>query len=455
MNDFDKYFSIEVENLKMQVWLKVYESDRVSLRDIVSELKSRNIVFGINKPLLKEITENNFPAGKYLIAEGTTPIVGENSTIECMVPITPPPPDININNESNKYFPIRITNVRKGQRLFRFIKATLGAPGYNVFGEEVPPTAGKKISFLKGKNTDYSDDEKNYLIATKDGNFVYEGHQCYIETNYEVDGDLSTVNGKIIEFCGNLIVQGDIRIGVTLKVDGNLTVMGAVEDASIECGGNVDIKGGILGSGTGKVVANGDVSFLHAYNYTVKSRSSIKVGKIAMNCDLTAKIIDSPRASICGGSTLAFKKIEIQDLGRERYAKTTVALGGKLNHMILSNERDAEILSISRKFQLSETKLGTLNQATTNRTLTREQEEGIYSIQLVCEQLNNLLNQRKQEKEELRNELKDLILKLIVNGTIYENVNLMMNDIDIPIIESVTNTTFNEKNYRITMKKNY
>jgi uncharacterized protein (DUF342 family) len=185
------------------------------------------------------------------------------------------------------------------------------------------------------------------------------------------------------------------------------------------------------------------------------SRASIIIGKITMNCNLTSLNIESPRGSICGGSTLAFKKIEVQNLGRERYSKTTVALGGKLNHMILSNERDAEIASILRKFQLCESKLENLNRATNNRILTREQEEGIYSVRFAYEQLHDLLYRRKHEKEELQHELRGISLKLLVHGTVYENVHLIMNDVDIPIVENVNNITFTEKDHKITRGKSF
>jgi len=449
-----KNFEIKIQNFKTQVWLHVYQSENVSLKDIMIELKNQGISFGLNKLILKRLTEENFPYGEYLIAEGSTPINGEDARVECMVTITPPPLEVAINSESSNYFPVRITNVRKGQRLFRITKSTEGVPGYNVFGEEIPAIKGKNTYFTKGRNIDY-DEGQNYLIATKDGNFVYEGSDAHVETDYYVNGDLSIVNGQLIEFYGNLIVQGDIRIGITIKVDGNLTVNGAVEDAVIECGGTVDVKGGFRGNGRGRVVSDGDIKFLHGHNYTITSRSNMIIGKIAMNCNLTAKSIESPMGSICGGSTLAFKKIEIQSLGRESYSKTTVAIAGKLNHMILSNERDTEISNILRKVQLCESKLSYLSKTKDNRALSRDQEENIYVVKLAYEQLNDLLYKRRHEKEELQHELRGISLKLLVHGTIYESVHLMMNDIDIPIVENVSNVMFTEKDYRITRGKNF
>jgi len=447
-------FEIKVQNFKTQVWLQIYQSENVSLKDILVELKNQGINFGLNKLILKRITEENFPVGEYLIAEGSTPINGEDARVECMVTITPPPLEATISSESSNYFPVRITNVRKGQRLFRFIKETGGVPGYNVFGEEIPITKGKNTYFTKGRNTDY-DEEQNYLIATKDGNFVYEGSNAYVETDYHVNGDLSTINGQLIEFYGNLIVQGDIRLGITVRVDGNLTVMGSVEESVIECGGNVEIQSGFRGGGRGKVIADGNIKFSHANDYTIISQSKIIIGKIAMNCNLTAKSIESPGGSICGGSALAFKKIEIRNLGRESYSKTTVTIGGKLNQLALYKERDVEIANILKKVQLCEIKLSHLNQAQDNRTLSREQEEGIYSVRFAYEKLNDLLVKKKQEKEELQNELKDIVRRLIAHGTIYESVHLLMNDIDIPIVENVSNVTFTEKDYRITRGKNF
>jgi uncharacterized protein (DUF342 family) len=212
----------------------------------------------------------------------------------------------------------------------------------------------------------------------------------------------------------------------------------------------VDVKVGLRGSGSGKITADGDVSFLHAHNYTVVSRSTIKIEKMAMNCNLTAKSIDSPTAMICGGSTLAFKKIEVRDIGKENYSKTTITIGGKLNDMILSNERDMEIANILRKIHLCKVKIESLNGIAITQTLTRAQEEEAYSFQNTFEQLNDLLEKRKEEKETLRKELRGISLKIIVHGTIYETVHLVMNDVDVNVLESISSIMFTEKDYRIT-----
>jgi uncharacterized protein (DUF342 family) len=422
--------------------------------DIMNELMEKMIIFGINKPLLKKLTENSFPVGEYLIAEGTVAVNGKDSRVECMVKITPPPLEVDIENENNKYFPIRITNVRKGQRLLRLTKATSGTPGYNVFGESIACLPGKNLPFTRGKNTAYSDDEKNYLIATENGNFVYDEYHLEVESDYNVNGDISTLNGQVIECYGNLIVQGDVRVGVTLKVDGNLTVMGSVEEVVIECGGNVDVKVGLHGGkGFGKIIAYGDVSFFHGNNHNVISRSTIKIGKMAMNCNLTAQSIDSPKALICGGSTLAFQKIEVYELGKENYAKTTVTLGGKLNNMILSNEREAEIGNLLRQVHLCNNKLEYLIRVTSNLPLTPQQEEGMHLVQHAYEQLNDLLDRRKEEYEKLRSDLRGINLKLIVRGTIHETVHLVMNDLDVKIFESISGVIFTEKNYRIIRER--
>ena len=449
----DKNFSIEIHNTDMEAWLSIYDSERISLMAIRDDLTEMGIVYGIDENTLKKIEDNNFPKGQYLIAKGLLQVNGEDSRVECLIDMTPPM--VSTENVSSRYFHVRLTNVRKGQRLLRFTSATEGTPGVNVFGQEVLPTEGKASPFPRGLNTAYDNEEEPmYLIAAKSGNFVYEKDQIRVEPEYKIVGDVSTVNGKLVEFYGDLIVQGDVRVGVTLKVDGNLTVTGIVEDADIECGGSVDVKGGFRGSGIGKLFAYGTVTFFHGSNYTITSRASIKVSKIAMNCNLTAKYIDSPIASICGGKVIAFTYIEVLELGKEEYTKTTVELASKITKMKLFAELDKEIEALSEKIKFCSEKVKHFKRLTANKQISRQQEEGIFSFQHTLDALNEVWDKRVKERDKLREETNKMLPKIIVNGTVFDNVKLSIKDITLENVAHMRKLTFYEKDQEIINVRN-
>jgi uncharacterized protein (DUF342 family) len=436
----------------MEAYLSIYSSGKASLDDIMNDLAAQGVVYGIDQQLLKKLEEDNFPKDQYLIATGLAPVHGENSTTECLITMAPPQSAESVG--SSRHFHIRITNVRKGQRLLRRIPATVGISGCNIFGEEVYAKDGENLSLPKGANTNYSDEEENYLIATKDGNFIYDKGQVRVETEYKINGDVSTSNGKTVECYGDLVIQGDIRVGVTIKVDGNLTIMGTVEDATIDCGGNVEIKTGLRGSGIGRLTAYGDISFFHGANYTIISRSSIRVGKIAMSCKLTAKYIDAPRASICGGKIIAFTYIEVLELGKAEYSKTIVEVGGKVNKMRLFGELNKEIEGISDKIELCKDKIKHFEKVIANRQLTVAQEEGIYLFHHTLEVLNDRFERRTKEREQLREELNKMMPKIIVNGLLDDHVKMTINDATIENVSDARNTTFYEKEHEIIRFKN-
>ena len=450
MAEGEKY-TVDVLNSGLEVWLSIYDSEGITLDDIKGKLEAQGIVYGIKDDLINKLVTDNFPVGQYIIAEGTQPINGEDSKVECLVEMAKP---LTAENIGSKYFHIKITNVRKGQRLLRIIPATEGTPGYNVFGEEKLHANGKTLASPRGANTGYLEEEPNYLVALKAGNFVYDPTQVRVESEYKIVGDLSTVNGKDVECYGDLIVQGDVKVGVTLKVDGNLTITGSVEDANIECAGNIDIKSGIRGSGLCKITAYGDVAFFHGNNYNITTRASVKVGKIAMNCNITAKYIDSPRAALCGGKLIAYTYIEVLDLGKEEFKRTTIELAGKVIKLRINGEIDKEIDELSDKVKLCKDKVAHFKRVTANKTLSREQDEGIYTFSHPLDLLSEILEKRIKEKGRLQDDMRKMAPKVIVNGFVYDNVRLTINNVNIQNLDKARNVTYYEKDGEIITVRN-
>jgi uncharacterized protein (DUF342 family) len=455
MSENPKYFSVELKEGNLQAWLKVYESSVLKLEDIVLELRTMNITVGLKGEYLKKLASERFPFGQYLIAEGKMPITGENARAECLVELTPEPPEIEIENEDSRYFPVRITNVRKGEKVVRFLPPTKGTPGVTVLGKEIPAMPGKALPLPKGLNTEFLDSNNNYLIASKNGNFEWDGTKAKVEPEYTVGGDLSIVNGETIEFYGSMTVTGDVKSGVTLKVGGDLTVYGTVEDVVIECDGNVAIKGGCFGSGRGKITAMGTIDINHAYNHAISTPKDILVHREVMNCQLSAKRILASYAAICGGSVFAQNTIEVKDLGKEQFSRTTVTIAGKYQLMEMFQTMEKEIEEMTSKVKVYKDEIFKLAKEKLNSTnFPVDKEDKLTNLRLEMDIINKSFSEKREYRDKLMVELKQSVPKLVVSGFIYTNVHISINDISLLISEPQKNVTFFEKDNEIMKIKN-
>ncbi len=455
MDEKSKYFSIELKEGNLQAWLKVYESNVLTLEDVVMELKKLSIVFGLKGEYLKKLALEKFQFGQYLIAEGRNPVIGENARAECLVEMTPEPLPVEIENEDSNYFPVWITNVKKGDKVVRFLPPTKGIPGMTVLGKEIPAMPGKAIPLPKGLNTEFLDSNNNYLVATKNGNFEWDGTKAKVDPEYTVSGDLSIVNGEFIEFYGSMIVTGDVKSGITLKVGGDLTVYGTVEDVVIECGGAVAVKGGIFGSGRGKITAMGNIDVNHAYNHIISTPADIVVHRELMNCQVSAKRVLASYAAICGGSVFAQNLIEVKDLGKEQFSRTTITIAGKyqLLEMFQMMEKEIEEMTVKMKyykddiFKLAKEKLNSPN-------FPPEKEEKLSGLRSEMEVMNKTFSDKKDYRDKLMVELKQSVPKLVVSGNVYTNVYISINDINLLVSEPHRNVTFFERDNEIMKIKN-
>jgi uncharacterized protein (DUF342 family) len=173
-----------------------------------------------------------------------------------------------------------------------------------------------------------------------------------------------------------------------------------------------------------------------------------------MNCNITAKFIDSPRAALCGGKLIAYTYIEVLDLGKEEFKRTTIELAGKVIKLRKNGEVDKEIDELSEKVKLCKDKVAHFKRVTANKTLSREQEEGVYTFSHTLDLLNEILEKRIKEKGRLQDDMRKMAPKVIVNGFVYDNVRLTINNVNIQNLDKARNVTYYEKEGEIIIVRN-
>jgi uncharacterized protein (DUF342 family) len=306
-------------------------------------LRAEGIVHGI----LRSEIDAAFAAGhceRLVIARGTPAQEGTPTRFESLYDQEKEP------SEEDELERIKYTDlchlllVQPGDRLMRRIPPVPGQSGTDIKGRPLLPKPTPDIPFrtaLQGAAPDK--DNPNLLIATAGGQPTRFDNGVTVNSVLEVlNVDLGTGS---IEFEGTLRVGGDIKSGLRVKVTGDVIVNGAMEAAEIVAGGNVAVRGGIVGhldgrpgsqtlpDTTARIFCDGSVQALFMENAHIEAGQSIRIERSARQCELTAgdEIIvgkaGSKTGQITGGRTQATHRVATGILGSATGMKTHVQVG--------------------------------------------------------------------------------------------------------------------------------
>jgi uncharacterized protein (DUF342 family) len=232
--------------------------------------------------------------------------------------------------------------VKPGDHLMRRVPPVPGTKGSNIKGHPLLPKPTPDMPFrndLKGAARDK--DNSDLLVATAGGQPVPLGNGVMVNSVIDVaDVDLGTGS---IEFEGTLRVGGDVKAGMRIKVTGDVIVNGTVEAAEITAGGNVAVRGGIVGhvdtrpgsqslpDNTARILCEGSVQALFMENAHIEAGKSILATRSARQCELMARdeivVGKGKTGQITGGRTQATLRIATGSLGSSTGARTFVQVG--------------------------------------------------------------------------------------------------------------------------------
>ncbi len=285
-------------------------------------------------------------AHKQLIAQGRKEVNGEDGRLQCLIEMVKERhPRLDENGIANYRDLGGIVTVRKGERLMQKIPPTPGENGENILGQVIPAHPGKEAMYapqLKGAVTDPQ--EPAFLIAEIDGQPLLVNNGMAVEPTISLNTiDLSSGN---VDFVGTVNISGDVHAGMTVRASGDIHVGGMVEAAVLDAGGNVVVKGGVIGHGQvhehpdddkqsmiARVHAGASFSAHFVENASIETGDSIMVDKLVMQSELAAVnqiVVGKPgsgQGSIIGGLIEATLLVQAAVIGSSAGVKTRVVVG--------------------------------------------------------------------------------------------------------------------------------
>ena len=290
-------------------------------------MKKAGVVKGIDLDALTSIIDGERYDEEIVVASGKEPVNGKDGSYEYFFNRTPTS-DPEIEEDGSAVF----TNVhfqgevKAGDKLATYHKATRGEDGFTVTGEVISARNGIEKPVLKGRGFILMQDKKSYSAALS-GVVKMDGNILNIHRLLIVDDDVE--NGQKIDYLGSVHIKGNIRAGALVKAQGDIIVDGVAEAAMIDAGGDVFLKEGAVGGTQSIIRAAGIVASKYFENCRVRAKGSV-YGNSFLHCNIVSEeklICFGEAGTVYGGRIDALLGVEAAIIGTRNETKTTICIG--------------------------------------------------------------------------------------------------------------------------------
>jgi len=217
-------------------------------------------------------------------------------------------------------------SVVEGERLARVIPGQPGVDGVSLFGEPIPAAAPAPLRLHAGKNVRFDADEQAFY-ASGCGRIRVSDTEICVDDVLTIEGSIGLKSGNV-RHPGMLIITENIESGSRVEASGDIEVHGYVEDAVIDCGGNLIVHGGITGGSGSRVRCGGSVQAKFLLNTTVEAMGDIVIGREIDNSVIRARgAVRVPKGRIVAGEVVALGGIEAAHAGTAAGIPTLLIAG--------------------------------------------------------------------------------------------------------------------------------
>lgn len=318
---------LRVEKDTMSAWLYLMppeEQQYYSKADLMKFMEHRGIVKGFHSSNLSAIIKKQVYNREILVARGQESIEGKDGYFEYLfTPEEYAAPKIREDGSVDYTNMSGLQNVHKGDKVAIYHPAEQGTNGYTVYGAELKVKPAKELPPMRGKGILR---ENNEYFAQSDGKIEAKNGKIDIQQVHQIFGDVTLIIGKV-EFFGDIIINGNVESGVTIRAGRNIEVHGTTGNASLFAGGDVILSRGIQGGG--KISARGSVFADFIENTTVEAGGVVQSNTI-LNAQVYSKdrvITTGKKGRIVGGYAHGLKGIQAMTVGSDVEVRTILHCG--------------------------------------------------------------------------------------------------------------------------------
>ena len=219
-----------------------------------------------------------------------------------------------------------IHNIEANVQIAHFMEEKPSLDGLDIYDVIMEAHYDEDPCYKLGKNVKVDEDGVTIRSAIR-GILSNHNNTLSVSTVAEIDKvDLSTGN---IEVNGSLIIKDNVSPGFSIKTEGDILVRGNIEDAEIECAGNLIVSGGIIGGTNSKIHVNGKLSAQFIRNASIICKGDLLANQL-VNAEISCNdrvIVLEGKGVIIGGNIKALNGVWAKSIGSMSESKTTITVG--------------------------------------------------------------------------------------------------------------------------------
>ena len=303
-----------------------------------------------------------------------------------------------------------IHNIDAGIQIAHFIPEKPAVNGLDIYDEVLEAHYDEDPCYKIGNNLKVEADGINIKSAIK-GILVNNNNTISVSNVIEIEKvDLSTGN---IEVDGSVIIKENVTPGFSIKTEGDIKVNGNIEDAKINCGGNLIVSGGIIGGPDSDMHINGKVYASFIRNANLISNGDVIANQI-VNSDISCNnrvIVLEGKGVIIGGSVKALNGIWAKSIGAISESKTTIVVGRDAEAYALFKNIVTTVKTNREEINKYKTLLGSEYFKDPKAFIQRIPENKRETIKAILKKVTNLVKETA-ELEEKRKQMSEEFEKL-------------------------------------------
>ena len=312
---------------------KTVKEGQLDLEDIRSELLSKGITYGIKDTERLDVFLENMELYDHtlIVAAGQPFTQGRDAEIQFTFETDERvalEEDLRSSNTVDFRKVGRIASVRKGDVIAKKAPAEQGKEGITVYGQKLPGEWGTDVTLQAGENVSMGANGLDYIADISGAPILARG-KLRVDPVQIIEGDVDYESGDI-EFHGTVAVKGSVMDGFTVRASGDIIVDNTVQAATVESGGDVIVRRGILTRAKTAVHAEGNVYARFIENSIVEAEGDVVVENAILNSEVRSNgsvVALAGEGSMIGGQVLAYDHVVAKKIGSSAHVKTYIQTG--------------------------------------------------------------------------------------------------------------------------------
>lgn len=421
---------ISFDEMEAFLFLPVPKEKYYTVDDLVYALEEQGVTYGIQMPVLERMVHNRIYGQELQVAEGLPIKEGTDGYYEyCFETNLDGKPKV-LEDGSVDYWSIRkVETVLEGQVIANYHAAVMGEDGMTVKGKPLLAKRARELPPLKGKGFTRCEDGVTYT-ADFDGKIELRNDRLTVSHVYEIIGDADLSVGNI-DFRGDVIVHGNVCSGIKIKAVGSITVDGLVEQADLWAGGDIVLRGGMMGGYVAQVYSKGNISAKFFEQVNVEAEGDI-LASVFMNCNVECKqhiVLGGKKSGIIGGKVHAIRGIESTTIGNDVEIRTEVSVGNGIDIVRRIKVLEKEIFDLKATLEKVEQGLAQFERLEAANAVKKDDPR---KVQLLRVKIHNsaLISEKQTEMECLETQVLSARGCCIrVTDSIYPGVMVIVDDV--------------------------